>query len=127
MVTAVKRLAIVLTALTLILTSTPAEATVKRPTVNELRTYALGYISGKVGTAKAASQFACFDKIIYRESRWKHTAQNGRYYGLGQMANSKARHSGKPYLQVRAAYKYMVHRYDSPCGAWSFWKRNHWY
>ena len=123
-----KRLAILLTASALTFGLTvPAEATVAKPTVTQLKTYALGYISGKIGPSKAASQFACFDKIIYRESRWKHTAQNGRYYGLGQLANSKARHRGKPYLQVRAAYKYMVHRYDSPCGAWSFWKRNGWY
>ena len=123
-----KRLAILLTASVLTVGLTvPAEATVSKPTVGELKTYALGYITAKVGKDKAARQYACFDRIIYRESRWKHTAQNGRYYGLGQMANAKARHHGKPYKQIRDAYTYMVHRYDSPCGAWNFWKRNHWY
>lgn len=123
-----KRLAILLTASVLTVGLTvPAEATVANPTATQLKTYALGYLTGKLGAKKAASQFACFDKIIYRESRWKHTAQNGRYYGLGQLANSKARHRGKPYKQVRDAYAYMVHRYDSPCGAWNFWSRNGWY
>jgi hypothetical protein len=123
-----KRLATLLTAIALTLGSTmSAEATVTKPTPTQLKTYALGYLTGKLGAKKAASQFKCFDKIIYRESRWIHTAQNGKYYGLGQLANSKARHRGKPYLQVRDAYAYMVHRYDSPCGAWKFWTKHHWY
>lgn len=106
---------------------TAANATVARPTKTELQTYALGYITAKVGTRKAASQYRCFANIINRESHWNPRAQNGKYYGLGQMANAKPRHVGKPYLQVRDAYKYMVHRYGSPCGAWSFWQARRWY
>jgi hypothetical protein len=123
-----KRLAIALTVIALTLTSTvPAEASLKHPTKSELKAYALGYITAKLGTKKAASQYACFDNIINRESHWNPAAQNGKYYGLGQMSNAKPRHRGKPYLQVRDAYKYMVHRYGSPCGAWSFWKSHYWY
>ena len=123
-----KRLAILLTVSVLTLGSTvPAEATVAKPTASELKSYALGYITGKLGPSKAASQYRCFANIINRESHWNPKAQNGKYYGLGQMANAKPRHRGKPYLQVRAAYKYMVHRYGSPCGAWSFWKAHSWY
>jgi hypothetical protein len=70
----------------------------------------------------------CFNRVIHYESRWKHNAQNGKYYGLGQIANAKARHNGKPYTQVRDTWKYMVHRYPNrACGAWSHIKRVGWY
>ena len=123
-----KRLATLLTAASLTFVPVgPAEATVEKPTITELKTYAKGYITGRVGLREADRQWGCFHKIIYRESRWLHTAENGKYYGLGQMANSKRYHRGKPYHQVRAAYAYMVHRYESPCGAWKFWSHHHWY
>lgn len=118
-----KRLAIAASAVALLLTSTvPAHATV--PSTKEIKAYAEGYVTAKGGK----SQWVCFNRVINYESRWNHRAQNGRYYGLGQMANAKARHSGKPYLQVRDAWKYMVHRYDGDaCGAWSHIRRVGWY
>jgi hypothetical protein len=73
-------------------------------------------------------QWKCFYKVINRESTWRHTAQNGKYYGLGQLANSKRWSRGKPFLQIRATWDYMVHRYDGKaCGAWEHSQQTGWY
>ena len=94
------------------------------PSTAEIKAYAQGYVTAKGGT----SQWVCFNRVINYESGWRHNAQNGKYYGLGQMANAKARHNGKPYTQVRDAWKYMVHRYDNrACGAWSHILKVGWY
>jgi hypothetical protein len=112
-----------MTACLVVLPLTAASAT-GLPSTAEIKAYAQGYVTAKGGL----SQWKCFNRVIHYESRWNHRAVNGRYYGLGQMANAKARHSGKPYLQVRDAWKYMVHRYDGDaCGAWSHINRVGWY
>lgn len=113
-------------ALTACLTLLPvtAASAVPLPSTAEIKAYAEGYVTAKGGT----SQWKCYYKVIQYESRWNHRAVNGRYYGLGQMANAKARHSGKPYKQVRDAWKYMVNRYaNDACGAWSHINRVGWY
>ena len=94
------------------------------PSTAQIKAYAEGYVTAKGGER----QWKCFYRVINYESRWNHRAVNGRYYGLGQMANAKPRHVGKPYLQVRDAWKYMVHRYSKDaCGAWSHIERVGWY
>lgn len=122
-----RRLAIaVATALLAVTTSTvpAASAEPRIPNVAEIKAYAEGYVTAKGGER----QWKCFSKIIYRESRWNHKARNGIYYGLGQIANAKERHANQPYLQVRAAWKYMVHRYDDrACGAWKHHQTYNWY
>ena len=121
-----KRLAIAVTAVLLTIASTvpAASAEPRPPSTAEVKAYAEGYVTAKGGKR----QWTCFTKIIHRESTWRHTAQNGKYYGLGQIANAKPKHLGKPYLQVRDAWKYMVHRYkDRACGAWKHHQVHNWY
>lgn len=120
-----RRLAIAVTAtvLTLTLFVPTASAEPKSPSVDQIKAYAKTYVLANGGhpvTGKgAARQWGCFAKVIHYESRWNHKAQNGIHYGLGQLASSKASHDGKPYLQVRDTWKYMVNRYsDKACGAW---------
>ena len=120
-----RRLAIAVTAtvLTLTLFVPTASAEPKSPSVDQIKAYAKTYVLANGGhpvTGKgAARQWGCFAKVIHYESRWNHKAQNGIHYGLGQLASSKASHDGKPYLQVRDTWKYMVKRYpDKACGAW---------
>lgn len=113
----------VLTACLVALPVSTASAT-GLPSTAEIKAYAQGYVTAKGGL----SQWRCFNRVINYESHWNHRAVNGIYYGLGQMANAKARHSGKPYLQVRDAWKYMVNRYSNDaCGAWSHINRVGWY
>lgn len=72
------------------------------------------------------SQFICFNKIIYKESRWSYTARNGSHYGLGQM-RSKHYRDLDPYSQIDATIRYITKRYGTPCKAWAFHKERNYY
>lgn len=79
-------------------------------------------------------QWYCLDKFIQRESGWIHTAKNptSTAYGIFQFLNSTwglvgARKTSDPAGQIEAGLDYVQSRYKTPCGAWSFWQKNHWY
>jgi hypothetical protein len=75
-------------------------------------------------------QFTCFDWIISHESNWDVHAQNASSgaYGLPQslpgskMASVAADWRDNPATQIIWAVGYMKSRYDSPCGAKSYWE-----
>nr|WSZ98141.1 lytic transglycosylase domain-containing protein [Streptomyces sp. NBC_00857] len=82
-----------------------------------------------------ADQFQCFSNIVNHESTWNYQAQNASSgaYGLVQalpgskMASAGADWQTNPATQIKWGLNYMNDRYDSPCGAWSFWQANNWY
>lgn len=82
-----------------------------------------------------ADQFQCFSNIVNHESTWNYQAQNASSgaYGLVQaLPGSKMSSAGadwrtNPATQIKWGLNYMNSRYDSPCGAWSFWQANSWY
>ncbi|WP_307661383.1 transglycosylase SLT domain-containing protein [Streptomyces sp. V1I1] len=82
-----------------------------------------------------ADQFQCFSNIVNHESTWNYRAQNpsSGAYGLVQalpgskMSSAGADWQTNPATQIKWGLNYMNSRYDSPCGAWSFWQANHWY
>jgi ATPase subunit of ABC transporter with duplicated ATPase domains len=82
-----------------------------------------------------STQFQCFSNIVSRESGWNYTATNSSSgaYGLMQaLPGSKMASAGddwrtNPATQIKWGLNYMNSRYDSPCGAWSYWQTNHWY
>jgi hypothetical protein len=120
----IRRLALAVV-LVLALTVTPtvtASASKHSPSTAELKAYAKEYVLMQVRISIKSKdgprQWRCFERVVNYESRWNPKAENGVHYGLGQLAGSKQKHNGKPYEQVRATWKYMVHRYgDRACGA----------
>lgn len=80
-------------------------------------------------------QFSCVGKLWGKESAWKHRADNpySSAYGIPQaMPGNKMEASGKdwrtnPVTQIDWGIKYIKVRYGSPCQAWSFFQKNHWY
>ncbi|MGW0554700.1 aggregation-promoting factor C-terminal-like domain-containing protein [Streptomyces sp. NPDC002926] len=82
-----------------------------------------------------ADQFQCFSNIVDHESSWNYQAQNASSgaYGLVQalpgskMSSAGADWQTNPATQIKWGLNYMNSRYDSPCGAWSFWQANNWY
>nr|WP_255951201.1 lytic transglycosylase domain-containing protein [Streptomyces sp. ODS25] len=82
-----------------------------------------------------ADQFQCFSNIVSHESGWNYRAVNASSgaYGLFQalpgskMSSAGADWQTNPATQIKWGLSYMDGRYDSPCGAWSFWQANHWY
>lgn len=67
-------------------------------------------------------QYLCFQKIIFKESRWNPKAKNGSHYGLGQM-RSKWYRNLDPYRQIDESIRYIQERYGSMCKAWEFHKK----
>ncbi|MEU2789475.1 transglycosylase SLT domain-containing protein [Streptomyces sp. NPDC007100] len=82
-----------------------------------------------------ADQFQCFSNIVDHESGWNYRATNASSgaYGLVQalpgtkMASAGSDWRTNPATQIKWGLNYMNSRYNSPCGAWSFWQNNHWY
>lgn len=81
-------------------------------------------------------QFACFERVVSRESNWRSAAKNksSSARGIGQLLDSTYRnlgmkHSDAPVAQTVAALAYIGRRYGSsgPCGAWKHWQQHHWY
>ena len=71
-------------------------------------------------------QYQCFQKIIYKESRWNPNAHNGSHYGLGQMKSQHYRNLD-PFRQIDESIRYITKRYKTMCNAWSFHKRKNFY
>lgn len=81
-------------------------------------------------------QFACFTKLVGKESAWNPKAKNPQSSarGIGQLLkgtyqNLGMKHSESGVAQTVATLAYIGRKYGSsgPCGAWDFFKRNGWY
>ncbi|MFC9505352.1 transglycosylase SLT domain-containing protein [Streptomyces sp. NPDC057002] len=83
----------------------------------------------------STAQYNCLDNLLRRESGWNHRATNpsSGAYGLFQaLPPSKMSSAGSdwrtsPLTQMRWGLSYIKSRYGTPCGAWNFWQKNHWY
>jgi len=75
----------------------------------------------------ADRQWNALTKLWGKESGWNHRADNPRSsaYGIAQVLGTP--HGSTIEYQVNMGLKYIVHRYDTPTKAWSFWLRNGWY
>lgn len=81
------------------------------------------------------SQFSCADSLIAKESGWNVSATNpsSGSYGLPQalpaekLASAGSDWRTNPETQLKWFRSYVDSRYGGVCGAWSFWKSNHWY
>ncbi len=80
-------------------------------------------------------QFACYDAIIMRESKWNPFAKNpySSAYGIPQalpgskMAGFGADWRTNPVTQIRWGLDYVEQRYGTPCAAWGFKRAHGWY
>ncbi len=74
-------------------------------------------------------QYECFVKLIDRENRsWNPLAIGNlkgthKVYGIGQMKNDKYR-TLDGYTQIDWSLRYIKNRYQTPCKAWEFFKKN---
>jgi hypothetical protein len=92
--------------------NTPANAV----EIKEIDKYKI-YIHIKVMNYK---EFVCIEKLWSRENRlWDAYAKNpnSSAYGIPQLLKLKERN---PYVQMDLGYKYIVHRYKTPCNALAF-------
>lgn len=79
-------------------------------------------------------QMPCLDNVWTRESGWNPHASNGSgAYGIPQAnPGSKMAAYGddwedNPATQIKWGLSYVKDRYNTPCGAWSYWQDHGWY
>ncbi|MEY9993929.1 hypothetical protein ABIE67_005961 [Streptomyces sp. V4I8] len=115
-----------------------AEAKASRSSAGDFpiqSSYSIAQIQEMARSMVPSDQFQCFSNIVDHESSWNYQAVNASSgaYGLFQaLPGSKMSSVGSdwqtnPATQIKWGLNYMNDRYDSPCGAWSFWQANHWY
>ncbi|MFE7275470.1 transglycosylase SLT domain-containing protein [Streptomyces sp. NPDC057623] len=115
-----------------------AEAKASRSSAGDFpiqSSYSISQIQSMARSIVPSDQFQCFSNIVDHESDWNYQAVNpsSGAYGLFQaLPGSKMSSVGSdwqtnPATQIKWGLNYMNDRYDSPCGAWSFWQANHWY
>jgi hypothetical protein len=80
-------------------------------------------------------QMPCLEKLWDRESGWNEHASNSSSgaYGIPQAlpGDKMAVHGDdwedNPATQIKWGLDYIKGRYDTPCGAWTFFQNNGWY
>lgn len=80
-------------------------------------------------------QFSCLVTMWNHESGWNPHAENAGSgaYGIPQalpgpkMATAGSDWQSDPATQISWGLNYIKTRYNTPCGAWSFWQRGSWY
>lgn len=73
-----------------------------------------------------AEQFKCLNRLWGKESAWNPQADNptSTAFGIAQMLGEESQDG---VTQIRNGLRYIQHRYERPCIAWSFWLENRWY
>ncbi len=82
-----------------------------------------------------ANQYSCLVQMWNRESGWRVHANNGGSgaYGIPQaLPGSKMASAGPNWqddatTQIKWGLNYIAARYNTPCGAWSFWQAHNYY
>ena len=80
-------------------------------------------------------QYSCLNKLWTKESHWNYKARNkvSGAHGIAQaLPATKMEIVGtdwrtNPVTQITWGLKYISERYDTPCKAWSKFKRSRWY
>lgn len=81
----------------------------------------------KAGWGWDSAQRRCIHQLFMAESKFDHLAKNQQgssAYGIAQMLREKSK---SPQIQILHAYRYIEHRYTTPCSAWRHHQRRNWY
>ena len=67
-------------------------------------------------------EFSCLEKLWVKESNWRVNAHNksGGAWGIPQLKNKKLKNMDA-FTQIQWGLKYIKHRHQTPCQAWSYW------
>ena len=87
---------------------------------------ALAMRFAKAGYGWDYTERKCIYKLFMKESKFDHLAKNQQgssAFGIAQMLGEKSK---DPAVQILKAYRYIKHRYDTPCRAWKHHSRG-WY
>jgi len=73
------------------------------------------------------SERKCIRLLFDKESKFDHLAKNQQgssAFGIAQMLKETSK---DPAVQILNAYRYIEHRYGTPCQAWKHSQRRNWY
>ena len=101
----------------------PTKATMEQKHNNRL----MAMKFAKYGWKWNASERKCIRLLFDKESKFDHLAKNQQgssAYGIAQMLKETSR---DPAVQILNAYRYIEHRYGTPCKAWKHSQRRNWY
>lgn len=123
-----------------IVVATPAMAT--SPKMQDLRTPEAAKYHAKIQMSArgwTTAQWPCLARMWGKESAWNPDAQNKTPVSVLKNGKRVKVHAGgipqilglNPRLsvpeQVSRGLTYIDSRYNTPCQAWAFWKKNFWY
>lgn len=77
----------------------------------------------QAGWGWRGKQWLCLQDLWMRESRFDHHAKNPKSSAFG-IAQRLGETDPRPRVQILRGLRYIHHRYESPCRAWSFWNKN---
>lgn len=72
-------------------------------------------------------EWACLDNLFIKESKYDNYAKNKKgstAFGIGQLLGETNK---DPTVQLLKTYKYIQHRYKTPCSAWRWHLHHNWY
>jgi hypothetical protein len=101
----------------------PTKATMEQKRANKV----MAMKFAKAGWNWDKTQRRCAYSLFMKESKFDHLAKNQQgssAFGIGQVLKETSK---DPAIQILNAYKYIKHRYDTPCRAWSHSQRRNWY
>ena len=101
----------------------PTKATMEQKKANK----ALAKKIAWVGYGWKDKEWTCLDKIFTKEARYDHLAKNksgSSAFGIGQRLKETSK---EPMVQILHTYKYIQHRYKTPCSAKKWHTRHNWY
>jgi len=102
--------------------SVPTKASMEQKKANKI----MAMKFAKAGYGWDLRQRQCVWKLFTKESRFDNYADNklSTAFGIGQLLNEQ---STDPAIQILNAYRYIKHRYDTPCKAWEHSVSRNWY
>jgi hypothetical protein len=101
----------------------PTKATMEQKRANKV----MAMKFAKAGWNWDKTQRRCAYSLFMKESRFDHLAKNQQgssAFGIGQVLKETSK---DPAIQILNAYKYIKHRYDTPCRAWNHSVNRNWY
>ena len=104
----------------------PKPEQTKATTAEKKANKALAKMVAGAGYNWKDKEWICIDKLLTKESRFDHLADNPKStaFGIGQRLKETSK---DPLIQILSTYKYIQHRYKTPCSAYRFHLRHNWY
>jgi hypothetical protein len=104
-------------------TPEPTKATMEEKKANKVLAKSIAWL----GYGWKDKEWVCLDNLFIKESRYDNYAKNKKgstAFGMGQLLGETSK---DPTIQLLKTYKYIQHRYKTPCSAWRWHLHHNWY